>query len=35
MEEKGVLNEGEEGVRGQRRYVAAAMMDAITGDESG
>ena len=32
MEEKGVLREGEEGVRGQRRYVAPAMMDAIAGD---
>jgi Fic family protein len=35
MEEHGVLREGEEGVRGQRRYLAPAMMDAIAGDESG
>jgi len=32
MEEQDVLSEGEEGVRGQRRYVAPAMMDAIAGD---
>lgn len=35
MEEHGVLREGEEGVRGQRRYLAPAMLDAIAGDESG
>lgn len=29
MEEQGVLGEGDEGPRGQRRYVARAMMDAI------
>jgi Fic family protein len=29
MDEQGVLSEGNEGVRGQRRYVALAMMDAI------
>jgi Mn-dependent DtxR family transcriptional regulator len=29
MEEQGVLNEADEGIRGQRRYVALAMMDAI------
>jgi Fic family protein len=29
MEEQGVLSEGDEGIRGQRRYVALAMMDAI------
>jgi Fic family protein len=32
MEEQGVLSEGEEGIRGQRRYVALAMMDAVAGD---
>lgn len=32
MEERGVLKEGAEGVRGQRRYVALAMMDAISAD---
>jgi Fic family protein len=32
MEEKGVLSEGDEGIRGQRRYVALAMLDAIVGD---
>jgi Fic family protein len=29
MEGEGVLSEGNEGIRGQRRYVALAMMDAI------
>ncbi len=32
MEEKGVLREGDEGARGQRRYIALAMMEAIAGD---
>jgi Fic family protein len=32
MEEQGVLSEGDEGPRGQRRYVARAMMDAIAGE---
>ena len=32
MEDEGVLSEGDEGIRGQRRYVALAMMDAIAGD---
>jgi Fic family protein len=32
MEEQGVLSERDEGIRGQRRYVALAMMDAVTGD---
>jgi Fic family protein len=32
MEEKGVLKEGDEGARGQRRYIAPAMMDALAGD---
>jgi Fic family protein len=32
MEQQGVLSEGEEGARGQRRYVAREMMDAVAGD---
>jgi Fic family protein len=32
MEEQGVLSEGGEGMRGQRRYVAPAMMSAITAE---
>jgi Fic family protein len=32
MEERGVLKEGDEGARGQRRYIAPAMMDALAGD---
>ena len=32
MEQRGVLSEGEEGARGQRRYVAREMMDAVAGD---
>jgi Fic family protein len=35
MEEQGVLSEGEEGARGQRRYVAREMMAAVAGDASG
>lgn len=35
MEEQGVLSEGDEGIRGQRRYVARAMLDAIAGDDGG
>lgn len=35
MEEQGVLSEGEEGARGQRRYVAREMMDAVAGDARG
>jgi Fic family protein len=35
MEEQGVLSEGDEGKRGQRRYVAGEMMDAIAGDAGG
>ncbi|HVS28407.1 MAG TPA: winged helix-turn-helix domain-containing protein, partial [Solirubrobacteraceae bacterium] len=35
MEEQGVLSEGESGARGQRRYVARAMMDAVAGDVRG
>jgi len=31
MEEQGVLSEGDEGIRGQHRYVALEMMDAIAG----
>ena len=31
MAEQGVLSESESGVRGQRRYVAQAMMDAVAG----
>lgn len=34
MEEKGVLTEEEEGARGQRRYVANEMLNALTGDSS-
>jgi hypothetical protein len=30
--ERGVLTEGETGARGQRRYVARGMMDAVAGD---
>jgi Fic family protein len=32
MEDRGVLREGDEGIRGQRRYLAPAMMDAIAGE---
>jgi Fic family protein len=32
MEDRGVLKEGDQGIRGQRRYVAPAMMDAIASD---
>lgn len=32
MEEQGVLSEGEAGARGQRRYVAREMMDAVAGE---
>ncbi len=32
MEEQGVLNESEAGARGQRRYVAREMMDALAGE---
>lgn len=32
MEDRGVLSESDEGIRGQRRYTAPAMMDAIAGD---
>lgn len=32
MEEQGVLSEGDEGIRGQRRYVARVMMDAVAGE---
>ncbi len=32
MEAQGVLSESDEGIRGQRRYVALAMMDVIAGD---
>lgn len=32
MAEQGVLSEGEEGARGQRRYVAREMMDAVVGE---
>lgn len=35
MEQQGVLSEGEEGARGQRRYVAREMMDAVAGDARG
>jgi hypothetical protein len=35
MEEQGVLSKGDEGLRGQRRYVAAEMMDAIAEDAGG
>jgi Fic family protein len=35
MEQEGVLSEGDEGMRGQRRYVALAMMEAIAGDVPG
>jgi cell filamentation protein, protein adenylyltransferase len=31
MEEQGVLTEADSGVRGQRRYVARAMMEAVAG----
>jgi len=31
MEEQGVLTEAEEGARGQRRYVARELMDAVAG----
>jgi Fic family protein len=32
MEDRGVLSEGDEGIRGQRRYVAPAMMEAVAVD---
>lgn len=32
MEDRGVLTEAAEGARGQRRYVAREMMDAVVGD---
>jgi Fic family protein len=32
MEEQGVLSEAAEGIRGQRRYIARAMMDAVAGN---
>jgi Fic family protein len=32
MEEQGVLSEGQAGARGQRRYVAREMMEAVSGD---
>ncbi len=32
MEEQGVLSEAGAGKRGQKRYAAQAMMDAVTGD---
>lgn len=35
MEESGVLSEGEAKARGQRRYAAREMMDAVVGDASG
>ncbi len=35
MEEQGVLSECEAGARGQRRYVAREMMDAVAGDAHG
>jgi len=35
MEEQRVLSEGEAGARGQRRYVAREMMDAMAGDARG
>lgn len=35
MEEQGVLIEQEAGVRGQRRYVAQALMDAVSGATRG
>jgi len=35
MEEQGVLSEGAAGARGQRRYVAREMMEAVAGDGRG
>ena len=35
MEQQGVLSEGEEGARGQRRYVAREMMHAVADDAPG
>lgn len=35
MEEQGVLTEAEEGARGQRRYVARGLMEAVAGGSSG
>jgi hypothetical protein len=32
MEKQGVLEELEAGVRGQKRYLARRLMDAIAGD---
>ncbi|MGA8745474.1 MAG: Fic/DOC family N-terminal domain-containing protein [Solirubrobacterales bacterium] len=34
MEEQGVLTEADPGARGQRRYVARAMMEAVVGDRN-
>lgn len=34
MEEQGALTEAEEGARGQRRYVARELMDAVAGPEA-
>jgi len=33
MEERGLLTEATAGARGQRRYIAREMMDAVTGDD--
>jgi DNA-binding MarR family transcriptional regulator len=33
MEEQGVLTEEKAGARGQRRYVARELLDAVTGNE--
>ena len=35
LEEQGVLSEGKAGARGQRRYVAREMMEAVAGDAPG
>ena len=35
MEAHGILSEEETGSRGQRRYVAMAMMDAVAGNVVG
>jgi len=35
LEERGVLTEGDAGLRGQRRYVAREMMEAVAGDVHG
>ena len=34
MEEQGVLTEADSGARGQRRYVARAMMEAVVGERA-